>query len=247
MERAGDGCMSSPAILVVDVETAPSKGYFWRLFDENIGLNQVIEPGRILCWAAKWVGKPEVHFADERAGRKAMLTALRDLLLDADAVVTYNGDKFDLCKIRGEMVLAGLGPLPRITSIDLIRTVRGLGFLSNRLEFVGPLLKAGAKIKHEGFPLWTACLAGDKAAWRRMRRYNEQDVRLTERAYKALRPYMLTHPRFDVLDKSRPTCKTCGSSKIQLRGWYYTQRGQSQRFVCHSCGGWDHMPARRVL
>lgn len=235
-----------PNILVCDIETSPSKGYFWRLFDENIGVNQVIEPGRILCWSAKWVGKKEVFFASERMGRKAMLSRLRDLLLWADAVVTYNGDKFDLCKIRGEMVLAGLDPLPKITSIDLIRSVRGFGFLSNRLEFIGPLLKAGAKIKHEGFPLWTACLAGDEAAWKRMRRYNEQDVRLTERAYKALRPYMLTHPRFDPFEEKRPTCKQCGSAKVQFRGRYYTQRCQSRRFVCLKCGGWDHVPERKV-
>ena len=44
--------------LLIDIETKPHKAYCWGLFDQRIGLNQIVEPGGTLCWAAKWLGDP---------------------------------------------------------------------------------------------------------------------------------------------------------------------------------------------
>src|SRR3546814_16456045 len=83
-----------------------------------------------------------------------MVVALHKLLSEADAVVTYNGDRYDIPKAMGEFVLEGLMPPPPPTSIDLMKAVKKLGFVMNRLTFIGPLLKVGKKVKQEGFPLW---------------------------------------------------------------------------------------------
>src|SRR3546814_5581125 len=79
-----------------------------------------------------------------------MVVALHKLLSEADAVVTYNGDRYDIPKAMGEFVLEGLMPPPPPTSIDLMKAVKKLGFVMNRLAFIGPLLKVGQKVKHEG-------------------------------------------------------------------------------------------------
>src|SRR3546814_9474335 len=78
-----------------------------------------------------------------------MVVALHKLLSEADAVVTYNGDRYDIPKAMGEFVLEGLMPPPPPTSIDLMKAVKKLGFVMNRLAFIGPLLKVGQKRSEE--------------------------------------------------------------------------------------------------
>ena len=86
-----------PRLLKIDVETRPHKGYFWKMFDENISLDQLEEPSQIICFAAQWHGEKKVTFgAAWNGGRRKMLTKLRAMLEEADAVISFNGDHFDL-------------------------------------------------------------------------------------------------------------------------------------------------------
>ena len=48
--------------LILDIETAPHRVYAWGLWDQNIYIDQIEEPGYTLCWAAKWHGKNKVMF-----------------------------------------------------------------------------------------------------------------------------------------------------------------------------------------
>jgi hypothetical protein len=209
----------------------------WGLFDQNVSLDQIIEPGRIICWAAKWLGESEVHYADERGGRDTMFEQIHALLSQADAVVTYNGDKFDLPKLLGGFVEFQLPPPPPVASIDLYKTVKRFGLQSNKLQFVSAMLKIGQKVKHEGFPLWVACMKGDAKAWGRMTRYNKGDVRLTERAYKRLRPYIKTHPYVGAGIVN--ACPACASANVQHRGYARSKSFITERMQCQSCGSWS--------
>src|SRR5258705_1122018 len=150
--------MTTPAlkILIVDIETKPMKAYAWRWFKENIGYEQVIEPGAPICFGAKWFGEREVmFFSDWEHGHEEMVKAAHRLMSEADAVVTFNGEKFDIPKLNGEFLLAGLRPVPPLTSIDCLKTIKyKFGFDMNRLAFIGPLLDVGKKMQHEGFSLW---------------------------------------------------------------------------------------------
>lgn len=219
---------------MLDIETAPATAYVWRLFDENIGIDQLIAPSRMLCWAAKWY-RGGWRSADERGDRRAMLEILHELLSEADAVVTYNGDRFDLPKINGEFVAAGLDPVPPIPSIDLYRTAKQLGYQSNKLLFVSKHLGIGEKVDTGGFKLWADVMAGDQRAWTKMLRYNKQDVALLERLYTKLRPYIKTHP---MLHTRRECCPACGSAKVQRRGNRRTRAFAIERLNCQGCGSW---------
>src|SRR3546814_10566072 len=77
-----------------------------------------------------------------------------------------------------------------------MKAVKKLGFVMNRLAFIGPLLKVGQKVKHEGFPLWVSVLEGDTKAQNRMKKYCIQDTKLLVTLYKKIKPFIRNHPFF---------------------------------------------------
>lgn len=223
-------------ILILDIETRPTLAYVWRAYDENIGVEQIVEEGGLLCFAAKWVGENDIHFySNWEDGAYNTLKAIHSLLDQADAVVTFNGDKFDLPKLHGEFALASFDPPAPVTSIDVIKTVKKLGLFMNRLSFVGPLFEAGKKLKHEGFGLWAKVLEGDERAQAKMRKYNIRDIKVLEKLYLRLRPYIKNHPH---LGLSKHECGACGSNHVQSRGWRRTKYFKIQRLQCQGCGAW---------
>lgn len=234
-------------VLFLDIETKPILAYVWRLFDQNIGLNQIVHPGGTLCVGAKWMGEKDTIFYSEwEHGQQRMAEAIHELLTEADAVVTYNGDKFDLPRLHGDFVNAGLAPPPPQTSIDVYKTVKKLGMTSGKLDFVGPFLKVGKKIKHEGFSLWSKVLDGDPAARNRMQKYCLQDVKLLEKVYKRLRPYIRNHPHLSLEETVGGACGACGSHKTQKRGFRRTKFFRIQRIQCQDCGSWSDGTRQKI-
>ena len=168
------------------------------------------------------------------------------MISEADGVVTFNGDKFDLPKLNGEFLLLGLAPPPPVTSIDVYKTVRNkLGLVSNKLAFVGPFLSVGAKVKHEGFSLWSKVNDGDPKAQARMERYCKQDVRLLEKVYKKIRPYITNHPH--LAETGSTACGACGSFKTQKRGFRRTKAFHIQRIQCTNCGAWQDGSRKKAV
>lgn len=207
------------------------------MWDENITPAQLIDAGGLLCFCAQWEGeRTEMFFSEWEHGRQGMAEAALELLSEAEAVVTYNGDKYDLPKLTGEIVLAGLSPPPVPTSIDLIKTVKKFGFVMNRLAYIGPLLCIGDKIKHEGFSLWKSVMDGDVSAQKRMTRYCIQDVKLLVKLYDKVRPFIRNHPH---MGKDATECGACNSTKVHKRGYRRTKSFLIQRLQCQSCGAWS--------
>lgn len=223
-------------ILHLDIEWAPALAYVWRMFDENISPDQLVDAGGLLCFCAHWHGSKEFMFFSEWVdGPHKMAKAALALLNEADAVVTYNGDKYDLPKLRGSIILSGLTPPPPPTSIDLIKAVKKFGFVMNRLAYIGPLLDVGSKMKHEGFRLWRLVLEGDEKARKRMQKYCIQDVKVLVKLYNRILPFIDNHPH---LGDDKGACGNCGSDHIQNRGWRRTKFFKVRRTQCQSCGAW---------
>jgi len=231
-------------LLAVDIEWAPTKAYIWKAWDENISPDQIIEDGGMLCFCAHWIGSKEfLFFSKWEHGRDGMAKAALDLLTEADAVLTYNGDKYDLPKLYGEIFLAGLEPPPPPTSIDLLKAVKKFGFLMNRLAYIGPLLGAGKKVKHHGFNLWKEVLDGDSKAEKTMKKYCIQDVRVLANLYKRVKPFIRNHP---FLGKDRHDCGNCGHNHLQSRGVRRTKSFLIQRLQCMNCGAWQDGTRKKV-
>lgn len=230
---------AKPKILMLDIETAPAQAYVWRMFRENISVEQLIKPSRVICWAAKWYGKREIMFQSEWDAPTPydMLKEIRDLIAEADAVLHYNGDRFDLPRLMGEFAQYGIESPGQVASIDLYKTVKRLGLQSGKLEFAAPYLGVGQKVKHQGFRLWKEVEAGDAKARRTMEKYNRKDTILLEKLYDVLKPYIKNHPYFG--ERGSTECPACGSNKLQSRGYRRTKAFRIQRLHCQKCGAWS--------
>jgi predicted RNA-binding Zn-ribbon protein involved in translation (DUF1610 family) len=224
----------------LDIETAPNLVHVWGLWNQNIGVPQILDSGYVLCWSAKWLGKEEVYFSSiHQTTAKKMLKGIHKLLEEADAVVHYNGTKFDIPTLNKEFLLHGMLPPASYKQIDLLRTARSqFKFVSNKLDYVAKTLGLGQKIKHRGHELWIKCMAKDEEAWREMEQYNIQDVLLLEKVYFKLLPWIKNHPNHGVHDDEDHVCPNCGSHKVQFRGHAVTAAGKYQRFQCQDCGTW---------
>lgn len=210
----------------------------WRLFNENIPLARLDEASETICFAAKWLDQKQVIFASQfHDGREEMARIARDLIDEADAVVTYNGVRFDLKHLRREMVLADLDPPSRHRDIDLLSVVKTqFKFDSNKLDHVASQLGLGNKVEHDGFDLWVRCMAGDPKAWAKMKRYCVGDVRLTEALLVRLQAWVPHLPNATLYDGDM-VCPNpmCGSRHLMRRGFAYTPTRKYQKFQCQSC------------
>lgn len=222
-----------------DCETSPNTAYSFNTYKAFIAPNQIIEPSRILCWAAKERGSRTIHYADERGGHKKMIQELHKVLSDADGIVTYNGINFDQKVANAEFVKYGLTPIPPTKQIDLYKVVRKHFRLpSSKLEYVSKAFGIGEKVKHQGFQLWKDCMAGDEKAWAVMTKYNKVDCKLLESLYEKLLPWIPAHPNRS-LEAEATCCPVCGSENLQRRGNYRTKVASYSRFCCKSCGSWS--------
>lgn len=237
-------------ILVIDIETAPILGNVWRLWKQNVGLNQIERDWYILSFAAKWLGENKLVYFDQ--SREAdieddtkLLARIHELLDKADIVVAHNGRKFDLRKINARFILQGFQPPSPYKIVDTLEIAKAkFAFTSNKQEYLSDKLNKDYKklthSKYPGFELWKAVMKRDKVAWAEMREYNEYDVLSLEEMYINLRHWDDRHPNVNA--QSGDTvhrCPVCGGDHLHSRGHYYTNTGKYQRFHCVGCGAWS--------
>ncbi len=235
-----------PKILVIDIEWRPALAYVWQMWKVNINPAMLLDHGGMLCFCAHWHGEKKYMFYSEWAdGREGMAEAARDLLIEADLVVHYNGDKYDLPKITGEIVLAGLTPPPKPASVDLMKVVKGFGFNMNRMSYVAPLLGVDNKMEHEGFALWRDVMDGCAKAQKKMEKYNKQDVKVTAQMYDRLLPFIRNHPHLRAT-VGGTDCPACGGTHTQKRGSRTTRMFKVQRNQCQDCGHWFETTRTKV-
>lgn len=224
--------------LLLDIETAPNTAHVWGLWDQRIGLPQILESSYTLCWSAKWYGQKEIYY-DSRyvSTNKRMLQGIHKLLEEADAVIHYNGNKFDIPTLNKEFLLESMRPTAPAKQIDLLRVCRSrFRFPSNRLDYVANALGLGKKKKTD-HQLWIDCMKNDPVAWKKMEAYNKHDVRLLERVYDRVLPWIKGHPNLSLYE-AKLVCPNCGGSKHQRRGYSLTQTAKYIRYQCTNCGSW---------
>jgi uncharacterized protein YprB with RNaseH-like and TPR domain len=214
------------------------------LFKQNVGVEQLLESHDLLCWAAKWLDDSEVTFRSKyHDGYDRMVADMHKLLSEADAVITFNGKRFDIPHLNRCFLLAELGPPSPYKQIDLLDTMKGrFRFASNRLKHLSKEILNDSKREHEGHTLWIKCLNNDAEAWDTMREYNIHDVTLTEKLYNVLVPWIVGHPnRGAYTSSSEPTCPRCGSTRLTKQGFAYTTLSRFQQYKCLHCKGWSRV------
>lgn len=229
-------------LLALDIETAPHTAYVWRLFDDHVPLDRLIETGRVMCFAAKWAdhrGKP-LFFSEHGDGTENMILAAHAWLDEADAVLTFNGKKFDVPLLNAAFAKMGLGPPSPYAHIDLYQIVRRkFKLASNKLQHVLDFFGLTPKEDHRGFQLWVDCMNGSKKAWKEMEKYNKQDVSSLLELYEYILPWIDKHPNLALYtDVDDPICTNCGSDDLQHRGYQHNRTLSYKRFQCNDCNTW---------
>jgi len=227
-------------ILLLDIEMAPNVAHVWGIWDQNIGINQLQESSYVMCYAAKWLGDKKMMFDSvKKSGDKKMLQGIHKLLDEADAVIHYNGKRFDIPSLNKEFLLHGMFPPAPFKEIDLLTVAKGrFRFVSNKLDYVAQSLGLGKKTEHSGHELWVQCMAGIPKAWKLMEEYNKNDVILLEKVYERFKPWIKNHLNRNLVESTDLCCPTCASTNFQRRGFNMTAAGKYQRYQCRACGNW---------
>lgn len=198
--------MKKKKILLLDIETAPNLVAVYQLKQRYINPQYIMAHGYVLCFAAKWLGKRGMYFAKSPDGHLAMLKMVHKLLGEADAVVHYNGKKFDIPTLNAEFLLHGLAPIKGLVQIDLFPLIRrAFNFPSYKMDYVCGRLGIGTKVSHGGWGMWKQCMDAvhkkHHKAWATMERYNKGDVVLTGRLYKRVQPWFSSTHGFKRVDE----------------------------------------------
>lgn len=241
----------SAKVLLLDIETAPSLGWVWGKWEQNV--IDFKQDWYILSFAYKWLGEREVHcvalpdfhgYAKERENDRALVQRLWQLMDEAEVIVAHNGDGFDIKKSNSRFISHGLPPPSPYRTVDTLKVAkRYFRFDSNKLDELGRYLGIGRKLATTGFVLWQGCMKGDVRSWARMKQYNKQDITLLEKVYLLMRGWATTHPN---VNHGLMACPKCNSRHIQKRGFSYTLHNRKQRYQCIKCHGWFEGRAEKV-
>lgn len=247
---------SGSKILLLDIETSPIIASVWSIWEQNIPLNMIEQDWSILSYAAKWLHEKEIFYQDVRNQKdinndKSILKGIWKLIDEADVIITQNGKKFDIKKLNARFIINGINPPSSFKHIDTKQIAsKHFAFTSNKLEYMAEKLKLKQKkSKHKKFPgfeLWRQCLANNIEAWKEMEHYNKQDVLTLEELYLKLRGWDNGGVNFNVYqDEDNLSCGSCGSIKMQKKGFAVTKTGKYQRYICLNCG--SNSKSRNVI
>ena len=235
-----------PKILALDIENSPNIAHVWGLWDQNVGLSQLMASAETICFGARWVGQEAVEFRSiHHDGKDVMLQRVWTLINEADAVMGWNSKGFDMKHLNREFLEAGMNPPSPVIDLDLMLTVKAnFKFPSNKLDYVATQLGLGSKVHHEGHTLWVKCMAGIPEAWEDMKQYQIQDVNLLIPLYERLLPWIKGHPNYGLFSGEAECCPNCGSTSLRSAGVTSTGASVFNRYVCNNCGKWSRSATR---
>lgn len=234
-----------PKILIFDIETAPMKTYVWKMWKENISIDQLINDWFVICWSAKWLYSNEVmgdcitskEILQENDER--IVKTLWKLFDDADIVIAHNALQFDVPKMNARFVKYGLNPPSPYKVIDTLQVAKQqFRFSSNKLDALAVYFGYPRKLDTD-FELWKLCLEGKQSALDYMFKYNKYDVQLLEEVYLKLLPWIKNHPNINnYIMSDMPICSNCGHDEVILmpNKYYYTQINKYPIYRCKKCG-----------
>lgn len=238
----------TPKTLIWDCELKPNVVSAWSLFKPTIGINQIIEPAGIICFAWRWHGEKKTGFSSEwDDGYSGMIEQLHSLFSEADVVAGFNSTSFDNKHANAAFVTEGLAPPAPYRQVDLYREARKhFNFPSRKLDYLAGTLGLGNKVQHSGMSLWNEVVrpsseeSGRKAR-ALMKKYCIGDVDLTVDLYDRMLPWLSPGVNAALVaddDDSVLRCTNCGSDKVQRRGFAYTTAARYRRFRCSDCLKW---------
>jgi hypothetical protein len=231
-----------PKILLYDIEVTPNELYAWpeaRKYD--LRALRFKKRWEVLSIAYMWLGDKKVHVMTREGEKtdKALLVRFKSILEGAHVAVTHNGKRSDAPRIRTRLSFHKIKPFLHAYMVDTCEVARrNFAFDGNSLEDLADFFGIGRKLPHPGLDMWLGCMAGDRASWRKMAKYNVHDVSpLLLGVYKRLRPWVENHPSLALVKHGdRLGCPACASTEVKCDGVRPTSAYVKQRMSCKSCG-----------
>ena len=240
-----------PKILSFDLEVSPAVGWYYPPTWETRILD-VQERQKLMSFAWQWVkadgsvSEPEALCLADFAYKykldprdDSLITkALHEVMSQADAYITQNGDNFDVKMANYFFLLNKLGPVPEAKSIDTKKMAkRFFRFNNNTLDNIAKELGFEGKTDVKHADIWQDCfIHGDLEKWKLMCEYNKNDVVQTTNIYLEMRPFARNHPNMARIAGLEYACPTCLSTEYTKSGNRYTGISKFQRFDCTKCG-----------
>lgn len=245
--------MKGPKILLPDVEVSLKLGYFYDQWKTNIPAHRIKQDSFLISAAWKWYGQKTVHavsvlsdkeqFKKDHTNDRVVVKALYDAFEEADAVVYYNGVRFDQKEFNVALARHGIGPAKNVIQIDPYQIARQYFRFSggNSLDNLCKQLKLGVCKDKIADETWIAAAEGNRRAIQEVVRYNKNDIVPMELAWdklKAFAPAKLNMNHFVKDSNGLPVdvCPSCGSPEFVRDGMHYTKVTAKQRYLCKGCG-----------
>lgn len=228
-------------ILLYDLEVSPILGWGYGPSYETRFI-KIEQYQKIMSISWRWHGEKKIHHMNlHYSSEEALMKLIRNLLDEADIAVAHNGKRFDDRISRGAFLMANLTPPSPFKNVDTKIVAKQVGlFPSNSLNDLCEMFGFGTKTKETYADLWyDAFINHDVKAWKKMEKYNNQDVELLTKLYDKLLPYANTHPNIANIVGDSDGCPRCGSHDIVKRGVRHTNVATYQRNRCNDCGAWS--------
>jgi len=247
--------LSSPRIILFDLEIIPNLQEAlkaWTSLSSYPGITLRASITSIACMGWKVFGEEAVHcinawdypeWLEDVNNDRRVVEAAYEVLHSADCVISHNGKRFDWKFLQTRLLYHGMTPLPKMHHVDTCAEAKKNIFaLNNRLNTLAQFLTDEEKLEHgEGWKLWIRTYNRDKEAQDLMERYCKQDVLVTEKVFRKLRPMINSLPNFNLFSPLKEkACPNCGSSRLASNGKRYTATRVYRRYLCHDCKKWSH-------
>jgi uncharacterized protein YprB with RNaseH-like and TPR domain len=215
---------------------------------ETLNLKADLSP--ILSCAWKYRGQDRTYclglwdyptFRKKPFDDRLLCEDLFEVFSGADVLVAHFGAGFDVRFLKSRFLYHHLGYLQPVKLVDTWQIARrNLLLTSNRLKNLGKFLRLKEqKAESGGWETWWGVVNRDPRCIRRIKRYNQQDVRALEALFEELTPWIPGMPNYHVASgKEARCCSSCGSPHLQRRGIQVTTTAIWNRFQCQSCGTW---------
>ena len=243
-----------PKILIFDIETSPVSALLWPPLNREtrVPIDNLLTDWHLFSWAGKWLFQNEtfgevidsqkIKYArangDKYTDDKSVVMSLYEKFNEADIVVGYNTNSFDIKKMNTRFAFYEKNPPLPYKSIDLYETVKNkFSATSSKLDFINEFLGLDVKLG-TGMALWKNAWYGDKKSLQEMYTYNLNDTAITEELYLRLQSWISNHPNINLFyDEEKHTCRNCGKEiKLIEDKFHYTPTGKYNLYSCGGCG-----------
>jgi DNA polymerase elongation subunit (family B) len=252
---------AEPKIILWDLETLTNLKEIMKVIHQVgawPGRTLKADLNSIICFGYKVFGekKASIKNAWDFKGWKRdinddyeLVKYIRAVLADADAIVTFNGKRFDLPVLNTRLMIHGLDPLHEIPHVDACQIVkRKMSFFSNRMKDVALRLTQEEKMDNGGWQLWVDVANRIPKAMKIMSDYCVQDVVTLEAIFKKVRPFVKNIPNYNIYGShEKPLCPSCGSTRLQKHGFRVTKTNMFQRYHCQDCGSTSSVTKKSEL